>query len=38
MAARVAGVTFLVYIAAGLASMSLAGNAPAREVLNLVGS
>jgi hypothetical protein len=36
--ARVAGVTVLVYLAGGIASMLLAGNAPATAVLSLVGS
>jgi hypothetical protein len=36
--ARVAGVTLLIYIAAGMASMVLAGNAPATAVLAVVGS
>jgi hypothetical protein len=36
--ARVAGVTFLVYIAAGIASLVLAGNASATAVLALVTS
>jgi hypothetical protein len=36
--ARVAGVTFLLYIAAGMASMALAGNAPATAVLSVVTS
>lgn len=36
--ARIAGVTFLVYIAAGITSMLLAGNAPATAVLSLVTS
>ncbi len=36
--ARVAGFTFLFYIAAGIASLVLAGNAPATAVLSLVTS
>ena len=36
--ARVAGVTFLIYIAAGIASLVLAGNAPATALLSLVTS
>ena len=36
--ARIAGVTFLFYIAAGLASLVLAGNAPATAVLALMTS
>ena len=36
--ARVAGFTFWVYVAAGIASMFLAGNAPATAVLALVTS
>jgi hypothetical protein len=36
--ARIAGVTFLFYIAAGLASLVLAGNAPATAVLGLMTS
>ena len=36
--ARVAGVTFLVYIAAGLASLALAGRAQAAEILPLLTS
>jgi hypothetical protein len=36
--ARVAGFTFWIYFAAGIASMLLAGNAPATAVLSLVGS
>jgi hypothetical protein len=36
--ARLAGVALLVYIAAGMSGMALAGNAPATAVLALVGS
>ncbi len=36
--ARVAGFTFWIYFAAGIGSMSLAGNAPATSVLALVTS
>src|SRR4249919_2643431 len=36
--ARIAGVTFLIYIAAGSASLILAGNAPAAAVLSMVTS
>lgn len=36
--ARVAGVTFLVYIAAGIASLALSGRAHATDVLSLVTS
>jgi len=36
--ARIAGVTFLVYIAAGTASLALSGRAPARDVLSLFTS
>jgi hypothetical protein len=36
--ARVAGITFLIYIAAGIGSLVLARNAPARTVLALVTS
>jgi hypothetical protein len=36
--ARVAGFTFGIYFAAGIASMLLAGNAPATAVASLVGS
>ena len=36
--ARLAGLTFLVYIAAGIANLGLAGNAPATAVLPLVTS
>ena len=36
--ARLAGVTFLLYIAAGMASMVMAGNAPATAVLSLATS
>ena len=36
--ARIAGSTFLIYIAAGIASLILAGNAPAIAVLSMVTS
>jgi hypothetical protein len=36
--AKVAGYTFWIYFAAGIAGMALAGNAPATAVLSLVGS
>ena len=36
--ARIAGLTFLIYIAAGIASLVLAGNAPATAVLSMVTS
>jgi hypothetical protein len=36
--ARIAGITFLLYIAAGLSSMALRGRAPATEVLPLITS
>ena len=36
--ARVAGFTFLIYIAAGIAGLVLAGNAPATAVLSVVTS
>jgi len=36
--ARIAGVTFLVYIAAGIASLALARRAPAADVLRVVTS
>jgi uncharacterized protein DUF4386 len=36
--ARVAGFTFWIYFAAGIAGMLLAGNTPATAVLSLVGS
>lgn len=36
--ARIAGFTFLTYVAAGIASLVLAGNAPATALLSLVTS
>src|SRR5438093_6543851 len=36
--ARIAGVTFFVYIAAGIASLALSRRAPATDVLSLVTS
>ena len=36
--ARIAGVTLLIYIAAGMSMMALAGNTPAIAVLSLVTS